>query len=176
MLPLNTVTSLAAGALGIRMDPYGSFNFLVEIDGILSGGFSDVGGLQIETETETVKEGGVNDHVHILPKGTKYQNITLKHGIGDLDLLWRWYKDVVDGKIERKNGIIFLLDNSRLPAMWWEFYDAYPVKWTGPDLKADTGSIAFETIDLVHSGLTKPDASTLLSAIRGVAGAAGQLL
>lgn len=139
-----------------RIDPYTSFNFLVEIDGIIAGGFSEVSGLQIETEVEEYREGGVNDYVHKFPKITKYTNLILKHGLTDLDLLWAWYSDVIKGTIERKNGIIFLLDNNRLPTMWWEFTGAFPVKWIGPELKADGNTVAFETLEIVYQSLTKP--------------------
>ncbi|PHP45458.1 hypothetical protein B6V01_004070, partial [Methanosarcinales archaeon ex4572_44] len=77
-----------------RNDPYQSFRFLVEIHGLIVGGFSEVSGLQAETETEEIREGGVNDHVHKLPKITKYPNITLKRGITDSDILWRWHRDM----------------------------------------------------------------------------------
>jgi len=41
----------------------------VEFDNIEVASFSEVRGLQIEVETESYKEGGVNDFVHIFPKG-----------------------------------------------------------------------------------------------------------
>ncbi|KAF5429437.1 virus tail tube protein gp19, partial [Candidatus Methanomarinus sp.] len=74
-----------------KIDPYMSYRFKVEIDGITSIGASEVIGLQLETETETYEEGGANDFVHILPKRTKYQHIILKRGITDKDDIWNWY-------------------------------------------------------------------------------------
>jgi len=135
-----------------KMDPYTSFNFLVEIEGVITAGFSDISGLQVETELEEFREGGVNDHVHRLPKLTKYGNLTLKHGITDQDTLWNWYKDVINGKVIRTNITIFLNDISGKTVMHWEFTNAYPVKWTGPELKADSNTIAFETLELAHNG------------------------
>ncbi len=35
-----------------RKDPYLSFRFLVEIDGLVVGGFPEVSGIQAETEVE----------------------------------------------------------------------------------------------------------------------------
>ena len=49
-LGLNTAFSLATNLLGVRADPYQAFNFLVEIESILAGGFSECSGLQVETE------------------------------------------------------------------------------------------------------------------------------
>ncbi|HEY9206922.1 MAG TPA: phage tail protein [Candidatus Methanoperedens sp.] len=131
-------------------DPYMSFKFTVEIDNITVAGFSEVTGLAFETETETVEEGGVNDYVHILPKRTKRQNIVLKHGITDKYDLWNWYQDVVKGIFRRRNGSIVLQDLDKNEKRRWNFFRAYPVKWTGPELKADSSTVAFETIELVH--------------------------
>ncbi len=135
--------------------PYTLFRFRAEIDGITVAQFSDVSGLQIETETEQYEEGGVNDFVHQLPKRTKYQRITLKHGLTDIDELWQWYQDTVSGRVRRKNGAVILMNTSGEDKWRWNFFNAYPVKWTGPDLKADGNTVAFETIELVHHGIRK---------------------
>jgi phage tail-like protein len=138
-----------------RKDPYLSFRFLVEIQGLIVGGFSEVSGLQAETETEDIPEGGVNDYVHKLPKITKYPNITLKRGITDSDALWNWHQDVVKGIIKRKSGFIILLDGEGNEKWRWSFERAYPVKWTGPELRADGNTVAVESIELAHNGIKK---------------------
>jgi len=51
-----------------KPDPYASFRFRVEIDGITEAQFSDVTGLSLETDVEPYEEGGINDFVHQLPK------------------------------------------------------------------------------------------------------------
>ena len=137
-----------------RNDPYVSFRFLVEIQGLIVGGFSEVSGLQAETETEDMREGGVNNYVHKLPKVTKYPNITLKRGITDSDVLWRWHRDVVNGKIERRTGYVILLGSEGNDSSGYVFEDAYPVKWTGPDFKADNNAISIEALELVHNGIS----------------------
>lgn len=142
-------------AVGERNDPYQSFQFLVEIDGLVVAGFSEASGLQAETQIETYREGGVNDYVHRLPKETTYPNIILKRGITDSDVLWKWHQDVVSGKIERRSGYIVLLDSEGNETWRWNFVDAYPAKWTGPDLRAESSTVAFESIELVHNGIKK---------------------
>lgn len=175
-LGFNAAFSVATQLLGIRNDPYTGFNFLVEFEGLLVGGFTEVTGLQIETEVEDYREGGLNEYVHKLAGPTRYpSNLILKHGLTDIESLWSWHQDVANGTIERKNGTIYLLDQRLLPAMWWNIADAYPVKWDGPELRADSNTVAVESAELVHRGITKPAASSLLSAARGIAGAAAQL-
>ncbi|MGE5457231.1 MAG: phage tail protein [Methanococcaceae archaeon] len=140
---------------GVKPYPYTSFRFRIEIGGITVAQVSEISGLQFETETEPIEEGGVNDYVHQLPKRTKYQHITLKRGITDLDELWYWYQDVVNGNFQRKSGSIILMDVTGEEKWRWNFEEAYPVKWTGPDLKADSNTVAFESIELVHNGIKK---------------------
>ena len=142
-------------ATGNKQDPYRGFRFRIEIDGITVGQFSEISGLQAETETEPYEEGGVNDFVHQLPKRTKYPHLTLKRGITDLDELWKWYQDVVSGKVKRKNGSVVLIDETGAEKWRWNFVQAYPVKWQGPDFRADNNAVAFETVELVHNGIKK---------------------
>lgn len=136
-----------------RIDPCLSFRFRVEIENINVGSFSDVTGLQIEIETEEYREGGVNQFVHRFPKGIKYQPLVLKRGITDANDLWKWYKEVMDGKISRKNVTVVLMDSLGNDKKRWIFWRAYPTKWTGPELKASSSVIAFESIELVHQGI-----------------------
>jgi phage tail-like protein len=134
-------------------DPYGSFNFEVEIQGLIAGGFAEVSGLQAETETEEIREGGVNDYAHRLPKRTKQSMLVLKHGLADSEVLWKWYNDVVQGRVERKNGSVFLRDETQQRVRQWNFFEAYPVKWTGPELRAIGNTVAFESVELIHNRL-----------------------
>jgi phage tail-like protein len=135
--------------------PYQSFRFIVEINGVLAGGFSEVSGLQAETQVEVIEEGGVNDYVHRFPKKTLYPNLVLKHGMADSAALYQWHKDVANGKITRASGSIIMLDANANPVARWNFNRAYPVKWVGPELKAESNAVAVEAIELVHEGLER---------------------
>ena len=155
-LGLTASSSLVTNMQGVRADPYQIFNFLVEIEGILAGGFSECSGLQVETECFDYREGGVNEYVHRFAGPTRYPPLVLKHGLTQIDGLWNWHQDVIQGKIERKNGTIYLLDKQRMPVMWWDFKEAFPYKWTGPELHADSNNVAIESVELAHRGLSRP--------------------
>jgi phage tail-like protein len=143
-------------ALGGRTDPYLAFNFLVEIDGLVVGGFTEVSGLQVEIETQDYREGGLNAYIHKLAGPTRYPaNLTLRHGLADADTLWTWLQDVAQGSVRRRNGSIVLLDNTGQEALRWNFTEAYPVRWTGPSLRADSSAVAVETLELAHHGLAR---------------------
>ncbi len=164
----------AAAALGTRLDPYLAVNFLVEIDGLIVGGFSKVDGLESTIETQDYVEGGRNEYVHKVLKGTTYPLLVLSHGLTDTDSLWAWHERVRRGVVERKNGTIMLLDRQRIPVMWWNFAEALPVKWAGPSFDASAESqVAVERVELAHRGITKPLAGRLLAAARSAGGIAG---
>ncbi len=138
--------------VGKREDPYSAFRFLVEIEGIIAGGFTDVSGLSVQTEVDSIREGGVNDFEYKLPRGTKYTDITLKRGLTDWEL-YNWYKDVIHGKISRKSGAIYLLDHEGNQVMDWYFFEAYPVKWEVSSFNATSNTVASETLVLTHHGV-----------------------
>ncbi len=163
----NWALALATSEGGLRYDPYLAFNFVVELDGLLVGGFTDVSGLESEVEVEEYREGGRNGFVHKLPRQTTYPNLILSHGLTDIDTLWNWYHNVTQGIVKRKRGTIMLLDRQRLPVVWWDFRNAYPVKWSGPEFRANAAETAVEKVELVHEGLTKSRGSQALSLVRG---------
>jgi phage tail-like protein len=143
-------------ALNDRRDPYLAFNFLVEIKGLVVGGFTEVTGLQIEIETIDYREGGLNEYIHRLAGPAHYpSNLVLKHGLTDAETLWQWMQAVARGFIQRRNGSIVLVDSTRQEKCRWNFVAAYPVRWVGPELRAGTADVAVETLELVHHGLTK---------------------
>ncbi len=138
---------------GERRDPYRAFNFTIEIEGLIAAGFSECSGLQFEVETKEYREGGSNDHVHHFGGRIKHPPLVFKRGLSELDGLWAWCQDAANGRARRRNGTVLLLDTSRVPVMRWDFRQALPVKWTGPDLRAESNGVAFESIELVHGGL-----------------------
>ena len=90
-----------------------------------------------------------------LPGLVKYTNITLKWGIIDDAELWDWRQKAVDGRIERKNGSIVLLDDTGAEKLRWNCRDGWPSKWTGPSLNATSNEVAIETLEIVHEGIVK---------------------
>lgn len=140
-----------------RDDPYTGFRFVVQIIGAPGpiGGFSEVTGLQAETETEDFREGGVNDFVRKIIKFTKYPNLVLKRGITENETLSKWHQDVIAGKILMADIAIVLNDVQiqRNKTWRWEFSKAFPVKWSGSDLNATGNSMFIESVEFAHHGM-----------------------
>src|SRR5262245_7641734 len=145
-----------------RIDPLGAFHFFLtfvdsaDVAGTLLtaalnfqvAGFSECTGLEATVEVFEYKEGGLNEYVHKFPTRASFGNITLKHGMIYLyDDLWSWHNGFVKGEGKRKDGIIILQDEARLPAKIWRFKRGLPLKWVGPSLNASQSNVAIESLE-----------------------------
>jgi phage tail-like protein len=139
----------------MRSDPYLGSNFVIEIEGLVVGGFAECSGLSVETDPEEYREGGVNEYVHHFAAPVRYPPLVLRRGIAFSQDLWRWFEATTERRVERRNGTIFLLHSDRSTALAWDFTGAFPYKWSGPDFRADAANVAFETVELAHCGLSR---------------------
>lgn len=142
---------------GQRVDPYGSFDFLVELDGIVRASFAEASGLDSTIDVVEYREGGENETMRKLPAKTKFSNITLKWGTTDDRELYDWHRQWVKGDpaARRKNGSIVLLDRAGQERIRWNFINAWPVKWTGPSFNAKNNDVSIETLELAHEGIER---------------------
>jgi phage tail-like protein len=138
-----------------RTTPYHAFHFVIEIDGINRGGFRECSGLDSTQDVITYREGDDPTSLRKYPGLLKNSNITLKWGSCDDTELWDWRKKVIDGKTERKNGSVILLDESGKEKVRWNFTKGWPMQWAGPGLNATATDVAVETIVIAHEGVTK---------------------
>ena len=97
-------------ATGNRNDSYRGFSFLVEINGMPRAGFQECSGLDFTHDPVDYREVSEGPTAHKLPGQVKHATISLKRGITQDLELWEWRRKARDGKVERKNGSIVLLD------------------------------------------------------------------
>jgi phage tail-like protein len=140
-------------ATATRVDPHVNFNFLVELDGITRAAFQEVSGFDSTIDVIEHREGGDNTTPRKLPGMTKHSNIVLKWGMTDDTELYEWHRDAVKGTVNRKNGSIVLLNRAGQEVARWNFVNAWPTKWDGPDLNAEGTDVAIETLELAHEGV-----------------------
>jgi phage tail-like protein len=129
-----------------RVDPYRNFHFLVELDGIIQAGFSEASGFGSNIEVIEYREGGDSTSVRKLPGKVSYTDLTLKWGITDSSELYDWHRAAVNGQIQRKNGSIILLDDLGAEKVRWNFFNAWPSKWDGPDFNAKGNDVAIDAL------------------------------
>jgi phage tail-like protein len=131
-----------------------NFYFNVKIEGYSQDiNFQEVSGISVNVELESVKEGGVNEYIHQLPKGTKYTNLVLKRGlVMTSSPMMKWIRDAVERfTFTPKLVIVNLLDEAGKVQFSWVFHNAYPVSVKVTDLNAQDGKAIIETMELAYS-------------------------
>lgn len=139
--------------------PLPKFHFQLDWGGTRIG-FTEVSGLDFETEVIEYREGSSP----VFTKGKqpgmkKFSNVTLKRGtfLGDFEFFEQWRKTQLfqEGKEKfRRDVTIRLLDEEHQPVISWTLTRAWPSKIQSTDLKADANEVAIETMELVHEGLS----------------------
>jgi phage tail-like protein len=135
--------------------PIPKFHFQVEWGGSKIG-FTEVTGLDVSTDMIEYREGSSPEYHKIkMPGMQKFSNITLKRGTfkGDNDF-YNWWNTIALNTIERRNLVISLLNENHEPVVVWKIKNAFPVKMTSTDLKADGNEVAIESLEIAHEGLT----------------------
>jgi phage tail-like protein len=134
--------------------PMVKFHFQVEWGGTKIG-FTEVSGLDVETEVVEYRHGASPEYSKIkMPGMQKYTNITLKRGTFASDNeYFNWWNTVKLNTIERRDITISLLNEEHEPVVTWKVKNAWPSKVQPTDLKADGNEVAIESMELVHEGL-----------------------
>lgn len=153
----------------IDLGPLPSFNFYIALieepdnafktataiaSAFVMGGFSEAQGLESEIEVTDYAAGGVNDRVFRFPTRARFPNVVLTRGVGFGEDLYLWHEDFLKGEGKRRNGMIFLADELRVPIKAWTFENGIPVKWSGPSLNAGTSATAIEKLEIAHEKIS----------------------
>jgi phage tail-like protein len=134
--------------------PMPAYHFNVDWGGTRTG-FTEVSGLNITHELVEYREGNSPVDASIkIPGRTMFDNIILKRGIvkGDTDFL-DWMKTKQNSLIQRRDIVISLLDETHAPIMVWKVHNAFPVKYSGPQLHSCSSEVAMESLEIAHEGL-----------------------
>lgn len=132
-----------------RVDPYGAYNFSVELDGITRAGFREASGLDTSQNATEYREGtDRNQAVRKQPGLVTHADVTLSRGITSDRELWDWRQRVASGNTERHDISISLLDHLGQPRITWNLFGCWPRQWTGPTLNATADELAVEQLVL----------------------------
>ena len=140
-------------------NPLASFHYAIEIQGAVTGFFTECSGLG--SEHEVIEHKAVDtkgkEFIQKIPGRMKWENISLKRGITSSMDMWTWRKQVEDGEIKaaRKSGSITMLDQDLKEVARWNFENGWPSKLTGPQLKSNANEFGIEDMTIVHEGLKR---------------------
>ncbi len=137
----------------ITEDLLGSFHFLLEVEGVNHGerkvvaGFNSVAGGGVKVEKRDTTHGNDQFKTHA-PGAIEFENITLSRGLTQNRDLLEWMNNILDGKMDRRSGSIILLNQDGTEVRRFEFFDAYPCSWAGPELNSEQSAVSIEKFEL----------------------------
>lgn len=151
----------------------GGFAPFASVKREVSGGFSEISGLEATMEPKLIKVGGMNYGGVQRPGPINFATVVFKRGIIASRHLWDWWSyfagadgavngawgpagrcDVLIGltrdfETESERGIT----TQRKAMVGWKLSNAMPVKFKSADLNAKGTEVAIEELHLVHEGL-----------------------
>jgi phage tail-like protein len=146
-----------------RFDPYKNFKFRVKWDGVYIAAISHVSGLTRTTEVVTHREGGDPSTSRKSPGLTAFAPIVLKRGLTQdrsfeqwANLVWQLGAPLgseVSLKEFRKDIVIDLYNEAGQLVYAYKVFRCWPSEYQAlPDLNAESGSVAIETLILENEG------------------------
>ena len=138
-------------------DPLVGFHYAIEVQGVVTGYFTECSGIGSEHEIiehKIVDEKG-RELIQKIPGRLKWENVTFKRGITENMDIWDWRETVVQGQVDdaRRNGSVVMFNQSLEEVARWNFENAWPLKVSGPSMKADSNEFGVEELVLTHEGL-----------------------
>ena len=138
----------------------GAFGVFEDVPEPITGGFSEVTGLEATMEAKVIKEGGRNYGPVQRAGPTSFSTVVLKRGVVASRQLWAWWS-LFAGADDAPNGgwafnradVTISLIREDETLLGWTLKNAMPVKFRIGDLNAKGGEVAIEELHLVHEGL-----------------------
>ena len=139
-------------ARALTTDPTQQFRFTVEVDGIVTGGFSKVSGLETELEVVEYREGGYTS-TRKLPGIEKTGTATFERGAFSDIYLYQWFAQASKPDFRRD---ITVTERDRLgnPRRRWILSDAWVSKLAAPELDANSSEVAVESVEVQYESLS----------------------
>jgi phage tail-like protein len=105
---------------------------------------------------EQREEGGNNGAIWQLPTRLKYSNVKLSRPItAHSGKITQWFASMASG-VKRKTATIEARTLEGTVIARWALVDVVPVRWSGPQLSAESAKVATETLELAHHGFLAP--------------------
>lgn len=141
--------------------PFKKYNYKLEVDGITECSFSEITGFDAAIDVVEYREGdeGVN-YNRKFGGLTKFGNVTLKYGMTSSMTFYEWVMDISSGRLldedRNKDFTITLYDDDGTTALAaWNFFSAWPSKYTAPDFNASSSEVSFESIEMVYESMER---------------------
>jgi len=117
--------------------------------------FQEVSGIGMELETITHREGGQNRFVHKLPSRTSHDPLVLKRGLLTDSAVISWCRKAIEElDISPVNIQVTLLNEQHEPLQAYNFFNAWPLKWSVSGFNAEESRLVIESMEFNYQSFS----------------------
>lgn len=110
--------------------------------------FQEVSGIGMELETVAHREGGQNRFVHHLPSRASHDPLVLRRGLLTDSAVIAWCRRAIeDLSIDPVEIQVTLLNENHEPLQAYNFFGAWPRKWSISSLNAEESRVVIESME-----------------------------
>ena len=147
----------------LMSEPLKTFRFLVEVDGVAVGAFSQFSGVKMEMQTIQVRGGndmrGVQDYIPVM---TRFDPVTLTKGVFGHSEFINWIFSAgasmytgPTGKGLRKSIDVIALDDLANYGVVWTLKDAMPIRYELSPMDGARSEVLTESVTFAITGMSR---------------------
>lgn len=122
-------------------------------------GFTEISGMSMSVQTETVSGGGMQANQYLLPKSVSFENLKLKRPMVSSSALGTWCRATIHSGFSRvvpvPMVVMLLNPDTSKPVAIWSFMKVYPVKYNTGPFSAERSEIAYEEMEFAYSSFNR---------------------
>lgn len=158
-------------------DPYKAFRFLVMVDGLVVGAFTQFSGIKMEVQTIQARGGsddrGVQEYV---PTLTRFEPVTLTKGVVGSNDFINWLGSIgamgnsgPSGSLRKLSMDVIALDDKGRWGVIWTLKNAMPVRYELYPMDSSRSEVLSESVTFTIEGMQRQVSPiTLLLQVLGV--------
>ena len=144
------------------LDPYGSYYFALTL--AENGGadvevahFVEGSGIKSSATVFEIEEGGLNGRTHKRPGQSKWENLTLRYATDASTHILKWRDAFIRDDFSQRiqwAAKIQMKNNAGDVLRTFNFSNAWPVSWEGPQFKSEGSSLSIESVEVAFDDVT----------------------
>jgi phage tail-like protein len=173
--PLTSMAAAAPSSGDATAEPLITSNFILVVDGLTCGRWTECSGLSLKYGGKDYYEGGQPTASRLMDVQSS-QTLTVSRPWGPASVEMLYWFELYGHIVIPLTAFVAACDYQGNVLYWWELMGVTPLQWTGPKFKAGEAAVAMETLVLSYTdflGYGSGDAAGVVGGILTAAATIG---
>jgi phage tail-like protein len=148
--PLTSMAAAAPSTGDATAEPLITSNFILIVDGLTCGRWTECSGLALKYGGKDYFESGQPTASRLMDVRSS-QTLTVSRPWGPASVEMLYWFELYGHIVIPLTAFVAACDNSGNVLYWWELMGVTPLSWTGPKFKAGDAAVATETLVLSYT-------------------------